>query len=177
MFDLLVVVGEGGQVWIWCDVLGLFFVVLDMEDDVMFIILLIFVLIVLMNIILGLIMLVKNKGCDIGILCIMGLIEGVILWIFFLCGVFIGVLGMIVGVVLGVFLLLNVDYIMLVLNVLIGGNVWQFEVCGIYQLIVDLWVWDIFCVVVLLLVLFFIVMIFFVWCVVCMNFVEVLCYE
>ncbi|WP_309138097.1 FtsX-like permease family protein, partial [Escherichia marmotae] len=89
-----------------------FLAALDMEDDVMFIILSILVLIASMNITSGLIMLVKNKGRDIGILRTMGLTEGPVLRVFFLCGAFTGVIGTIAGVALGVALSLNVDHIM-----------------------------------------------------------------
>jgi lipoprotein-releasing system permease protein len=50
-----------------------------------------------MNIISGLIMLVKNKGRDIGILRTMGLTEGSVLRVFFICGAFTGVIGTIAG--------------------------------------------------------------------------------
>ena len=56
----------------------------------MFIILSVLVLIAAMNIISGLVMLVKNKGRDIGILRTMGLTEGSIMRVFFLCGALIG---------------------------------------------------------------------------------------
>jgi lipoprotein-releasing system permease protein len=68
----------------------------------MFVILSILVLIAAMNIISGLIMLVKNKGRDIGILRTMGLTEGSVMRVFFICGASIGVLGTIFGVILGV---------------------------------------------------------------------------
>ena len=72
---------------------GSFLRALDIEDNVMFIILSILVLIAAMNIVSGLIMLVKNKGRDIGILRTMGLTEGSILRMFFICGAFTGVIG------------------------------------------------------------------------------------
>ena len=53
----------------------------------------ILVLIAAMNIVSGLIMLVKNKGRDIGILRTMGLTEGSVLRIFFMVGSLIGVSG------------------------------------------------------------------------------------
>ncbi len=59
----------------------------------MFIILSILVLIAAMNIISGLIMLVKNKGRDIGILRTMGLTEGAVLRVFFICGASTGLVG------------------------------------------------------------------------------------
>jgi lipoprotein-releasing system permease protein len=51
------------------------------------------VLIATMNIVSGLIMLVKNKGRDIGILRTMGLSEGAVLRVFFICGAAVGVAG------------------------------------------------------------------------------------
>ena len=67
----------------------------------MFVILSILVLIATLNITSGLVMLVKNKGRDIGILRTMGLTEGTILRVFFLCGAGIGVIGTVIGVILG----------------------------------------------------------------------------
>ena len=52
----------------------------------MLIIMGILVLIATMNIVSGLIMLVKNKGRDIGILRTIGLSEGAVMRIFFICG-------------------------------------------------------------------------------------------
>ena len=101
---LLQAAGEGAQAWNWRDSSGSFLAALDMEDDVMFVILSVLVLIASMNITSGLIMLVKNKGRDIGILRTMGLTEGAVLRVFFLCGAFTGVIGTIAGVVLGVLL-------------------------------------------------------------------------
>ncbi len=43
-------------------------------------------------------MLVKNKGRDIGILRTMGLTEGSVLRVFFICGAFTGIVGTIAGV-------------------------------------------------------------------------------
>ena len=55
---------------------------LDLERRVMFIILSLIVLIAAMNIISGLVMLVKNKGRDIGILRSLGLTRSSILRVF-----------------------------------------------------------------------------------------------
>ena len=77
--DILAVSGSGTLIWTWRDSAGSFLRALSVEDNVMFVILSILVLIASMNIISGLIMLVKNKGRDIGILRTMGLTEGSIL--------------------------------------------------------------------------------------------------
>ncbi|MBT0780925.1 lipoprotein-releasing ABC transporter permease subunit [Paracoccus sp. pheM1] len=174
---LLQAAGERAQVWTWRDASGSFLAALDMEDDVMFIILSILVLIASMNITSGLIMLVKNKGRDIGILRTMGLTEGSVLRVFFLCGAFTGVIGTIAGVALGVALSLNVDHIMAALNALTGGNAWQPEVRGIYHLTAELRAWDIFRAAALSLALSFVVTIFPARRAARMNPVEALRYE
>ncbi|MFN6978156.1 MAG: ABC transporter permease, partial [Gemmobacter sp.] len=83
---LLRAAGNSALVWTWRDSAGSFLRALTIEDNVMFVILSILVLIAAMNIVSGLIMLVKNKGRDIGILRTMGLTEGSVLRVFFLCG-------------------------------------------------------------------------------------------
>ncbi|MRX51121.1 lipoprotein-releasing ABC transporter permease subunit [Paracoccus sp. S-4012] len=131
---LLEVAGEGAQVWTWRDSSGAFLRALDIEDDVMFVILSVLVLIAAMNITSGLIMLVKNKTRDIGILRTMGLTEGSVLRVFFLCGAFTGVIGTLAGVILGVLLSLNVSTIMAAINWFSGGGAWDASVRGIYEL-------------------------------------------
>ncbi len=150
----------GSVVWTWRDASGSFLSALDMEDDVMFVILSVLVLIASMNITSGLIMLVKNKGRDIGILRTMGLTEGAILRVFFLCGAFTGVIGTIAGVILGVLLALNIDSIMAGINWLTGGGAWDPAVRGIYRLPAELRGIDIAKAVGLSLVLSFLVTIF-----------------
>ena len=90
---LLQAAGTGALVWNWKDASSSFLSALDIEDDVMFVILSVLVLIAAMNITSGLVMLVKNKGRDIGILRTVGLTEGAVLRVFFLCGASIGTVG------------------------------------------------------------------------------------
>lgn len=174
---LMEAAGQGAQVWTWQDASGSFLSALDMEDDVMFVILSVLVLIASMNITSGLIMLVKNKGRDIGILRTMGLTEGAVMRVFFLCGAFTGIIGTIIGVILGVLLALNVDSIMALLNTITSGGAWQPEVRGIYRLPAELRAWDIFRAVGLSLLLSFIVTIFPARRAARMNPVEALRYE
>ncbi|AMY68488.1 lipoprotein releasing system transmembrane protein LolE [Frigidibacter mobilis] len=100
----------------------------------MFIILSILVLIAAMNITSGLIMLVKNKGRDIGILRTVGLTEGSVLRVFFLCGTFTGVIGTAMGVVLGCMFAIWIDPIFSFVNYVAGGGVWDPSIRGIYNL-------------------------------------------
>ena len=93
--------GPRALLWTWRDASGAFLQALDAERRVMFIILSMVVLIAALNIISGLVMLVKNKGRDIGILRTMGLTQGSVMRVFFLCGSLIGVVGTLLGVILG----------------------------------------------------------------------------
>jgi len=77
----------------------------------MFMILTLIVLVAALNIISGLIMLVKDKGSDIAILRTMGASSGSIMRIFFMTGAAIGIVGTFAGVGLGVLVCLNVESI------------------------------------------------------------------
>ncbi|WP_135448961.1 MULTISPECIES: lipoprotein-releasing ABC transporter permease subunit [Tabrizicola] len=126
--------GPSALLWTWKDSSGAFLRALDIEDNVMFVILSVLVLIATMNIVSGLIMLVKNKGRDIGILRTVGLTEGSVLRVFFICGAFTGVIGTLAGVILGCVTALNIDQIMSFLNWLNGAEVWDPSIRGIYSL-------------------------------------------
>jgi len=120
--------------WTWRDSAGSFLRALTIEDNVMFVILSVLVLIAAMNIVSGLIMLVKNKGRDIGILRTMGLTEGSILRVFFICGAATGLAGTLLGVILGCLFALYIDPIFSLVNYLSGGGVWDPSIRGIYAL-------------------------------------------
>jgi lipoprotein-releasing system permease protein len=79
-----------------------FYNTLQVERNVMFIILTLIVLVAALNIISGMIMLVKDKGRDIGILRTMGATRGAIMRVFFITGASIGVVGTLAGLLLGV---------------------------------------------------------------------------
>ena len=174
---LLAVAGEQAMLWTWKDSSAAFLSALDIEDDVMFVILSIVVLVATMNITSGLVMLVKNKGRDIGILRTMGLSEGSVLRIFFLCGAFTGIVGTLVGVALGSLIALNIDQIMSAVNWLSGSPVWDPSIRGIYRLPAKLQAWDVTRAVGLSLVLSFLVTIFPARRAARMNPVEALRYE
>jgi len=88
-----------------------FFSALEVERNVMFMILTLIVLVAALNIISGLIMLVKDKGRDIAILRTMGASRGAVLRIFLMTGAAIGVSGTVAGVVLGIVVCLNIESI------------------------------------------------------------------
>ncbi|MCU9849641.1 lipoprotein-releasing ABC transporter permease subunit [Defluviimonas sp. WL0024] len=169
--------GDGTILWTWRDSSGAFLNALDIEDDVMFLILALVVMIAALNITSGLVMLVKNKGRDIGILRTMGLTEGSVLRVFFLCGAFTGVIGTLAGVVLGCVIALNIDAIMSAINWMTGGGAWDPSIRGIYRLPAELRAWDLGRAVGLSLLLSFLVTIFPARRAARMNPVEALRYE
>ena len=169
--------GAQALLWTWRDSAGGFLRALQIEDNVMFIIMSIIVLVAAMNIVSGLIMLVKNKGRDIGILRTMGLTEASILRIFFMCGAFTGIVGTAAGVILGCLFALYIDPIFSLVNYLAGGGVWDPAIRGIYALPAKLQLNDVLSAVALSLGLSFVVTIFPARRAARMNPVEALRYE
>src|ERR1700747_106817 len=88
-----------------------FFNALQVERNVMFLILTMIVRVTALNIISGLIMLVKDKGSDIAILRTMGSSQGSFMRIFLITGAAIGVVGTIVGFLVGMLICLNIESI------------------------------------------------------------------
>ena len=169
--------GPDAMLWSWRDSAGAFLRALDVEDNIMFVILSILVLIAAMNIVSGLIMLVKNKGRDIGILRTMGLTEGSVLRVFFLCGAFTGIVGTVAGVAFGCLFALYIDPIFAVVDRIMGGNIWDPSIRGIYALPAKLQFGDVMSAVALSLGLSFVVTIFPARRAARMNPVEALRYE
>ena len=141
--DLLQAAGPRAQLWSWKEASGNFLRALQIEDNVMFIIMSILVLIAAMNIISGLVMLVKNKGRDIGILRTMGLSEGAIMRIFFICGAGTGLIGTGFGVILGCLFAIYIDTIFSLVNYLAGGGVWDPSIRGLYTIPAELYLSDV----------------------------------
>jgi lipoprotein-releasing system permease protein len=88
-----------------------FFNALQVERNVMFLILTMIVLVAALNIISGLIMLVKDKGSDIAILRTMGASQGSIMRIFLITGSAIGVVGTLAGFLVGLVIAMNIESI------------------------------------------------------------------
>ncbi len=104
-----------------------FFGALQVERNVMFLILTLIVLVAALNIISGLIMLVKDKATDIAILRTMGATRGAIMRIFFMSGAAIGVVGTLAGFLLGLVVTLNVERIRQFISWLTNTNLFPAE--------------------------------------------------
>jgi lipoprotein-releasing system permease protein len=105
-----------------------FFNALQVERNVMFLILTMIILVAALNIISGLIILVRSKSRDVAILRTMGATRGAVMRIFFLTGATIGVLGTVLGFVLGLTFALNIETLRGWLERLTGTDLFAAEI-------------------------------------------------
>jgi len=103
--------GDGFTLTDWRQRNQTFFTVLEVERTVMFIILSLIVLVAALNIISGLMMLVKDKGRDIAILRTMGATKGAMMRVFLITGASIGFVGTLAGLVIGIVFCWNIEAI------------------------------------------------------------------
>ncbi|MGH6736290.1 MAG: lipoprotein-releasing ABC transporter permease subunit [Methyloceanibacter sp.] len=115
-----------------------FFTALQVERNVMFLILALIVLVAALNIISGLIMLVKDKSRDIAILRTMGTTRAAVMRIFFITGASIGIVGTIAGFALGVLVCLNIDRIRAFVGWLTDTELFPAELYYLSQLPADM---------------------------------------
>ncbi|MGE0006611.1 MAG: lipoprotein-releasing ABC transporter permease subunit [Parvibaculaceae bacterium] len=135
---LLDAAGPGFDLQTWQNRNKAFFSALSVERNVMFLILTLIILVAALNIISGLIMLVKDKGHDIAILRTMGASSGSVQRIFFMTGAAIGVAGTAAGFLLGLVICLNVENIRQLIGRLSGTDVFNPELYYLSQLPADM---------------------------------------
>jgi lipoprotein-releasing system permease protein len=102
-----------------------FFGALEVERNVMFIILTLIVLVAALNIVSGLIMLVKDKSEDIAILRTMGATSGAIMRVFLITGASIGIAGTIAGFALGLVFAANIQSIQEFVSWMLNRQLWD----------------------------------------------------
>ncbi|KRA27061.1 lipoprotein-releasing ABC transporter permease subunit [Brevundimonas sp. Root608] len=120
--------GPGGVVSDWRDRLAAFWGALKVERVAMSIILGLVVAIAALNIISGIVMLVKNKTRDVAILRTVGASQMSMLRVFFVAGAAIGVAGTATGLFLGLVFCLNIGPIQHFLEALLGVQLFNADV-------------------------------------------------
>ncbi|MEM0945224.1 MAG: ABC transporter permease, partial [Pseudomonadota bacterium] len=118
---------SGGFFSTWQDTNGAFITALKVEANVMFFVLSLIFLIVALNIVSGLIMLVKEKTRHIGIMRTYGMRRGAIMRVFFIAGSAIGVVGTVLGVVGGILFTVYIHEIQGAVEWVTGTSVWDPE--------------------------------------------------
>ena len=154
-----------------------FFNALQVERNVMFLILTLIVLVAALNIISGLIMLVKDKGGDIAIMRTMGATQGAIMRIFLITGASIGVTGTLIGFLFGTLVCLNVESIRQFISWLTNTELFSPELYFLSKLPADMDVGETTAVVVMALALSFIATLYPSWRAARLDPVEALRYE
>jgi len=112
--------------------------VLEVERNMMFIILSVIVVVAAFNIISGLIMLVKDKGREIGILRTMGASQGAIMRVFLITGGSIGVVGTLAGAALGILFCWKIDEVRQFVAWLTNTNLFNPEIYYLTRLPADI---------------------------------------
>jgi lipoprotein-releasing system permease protein len=143
----------------------------------MFLILTLIVLVAAFNIASSLIMLVKSKGRDIGILRTMGATQGSIMRVFLITGAAIGVIGDLVGFLVGLVVCLNIESIRQFLSWLTNTEIFTPELYFLSKLPADLDVGETTAVVVMALALSLLATLYPSWRAARLDPVEALRYE
>jgi lipoprotein-releasing system permease protein len=154
-----------------------FFNALQVERNVMFLILTLIVVVAAFNIASSLIMLVKDKGRDIGILRTMGASQGAIMRVFLITGAAIGVVGDLVGFLLGLVVCLNIESIRQFMSWLTNTELFSPELYFLSRLPAELDVGETMAVVVMALALSLLATLYPAWRAARLDPVEALRYE
>ncbi len=102
-----------------------FFAAVQVEQNVMFLILTLIIVVAAFNVVSSLIMMVKDKTRDIAVLRTLGAGRGAIMRIFLMCGASVGVTGTVLGTVLGVVFCLNIERLRLALQSATGTTLFD----------------------------------------------------
>jgi lipoprotein-releasing system permease protein len=120
--------GTEVQIVDWTQSNNSFFAAVQVEQNVMFLILTLIILVAAFNVISSLIMMVKDKTRDIAVLRTLGAGRGAVMRIFLMCGASVGFTGTVVGLVLGVLFCWNIETIQHWVEAITGTSVFNPEV-------------------------------------------------
>jgi lipoprotein-releasing system permease protein len=154
-----------------------FFNALQVERNVMFLILMLIVLVAALNIVSGLIMLVKDKSGDIAILRTMGATQGAVMRVFLITGASIGVVGTLTGFIVGTLVCLNVESIRQFLSWLTSTELFSPELYFLSRLPAEMDAGETFAVLIMALVLSLLATLYPSWRAARLDPVEALRYE
>jgi lipoprotein-releasing system permease protein len=169
--------GPLARVLTWQDMNSSLFGALEVERNVMFLILTLIILVAALNIVSGLIMLVKDKGGDIAILRTMGATRGSVMRVFFISGASIGVFGTIFGLIIGVVFCANIEEIRQFLSSLTGTTLFNPEIYFLSRMPAEMYTSDVVSVVGMALGLSFLATLYPSWRAARLDPVEALRYE
>src|SRR6185295_1532459 len=139
----------------WQNINSAFFEAVQVERNVMFLILSLIILVAALNIVSGLIMLVKDKSADIAILRTMGATRGAVMRVFLIAGMSIGVSGTLLGLLLGVLFCWNLESLRQGLSKLTGTPLFDPTIYLLSRIPADLDFWQVTSVVMMALALTF----------------------
>ena len=124
-------VGYQFPVFSWKVEKAAYFGALNTERGMMMIIMLILIMITSLNIITGVVMLVKNKTRDIAILRTIGTGRGSVMRVFIMIGAMLGLTGALIGAALGVAVVLNINIVEDAISFIIGRPLFPPTVYGL----------------------------------------------
>lgn len=150
---------------------------LQVERVTMFLILTLIILVAALNVISGLIMLVKEKGPDIAIMRTMGASKGAIMRIFFIAGASVGVTGTILGLILAMIFLANIEGVRQFLSWMLGVRLFDPAVYYLSRLPAEVDPYEVVAVVAMALTLSFLATLYPSWRAARLDPVEALRYE
>lgn len=161
--EISLALGPEYEIIDWQEANSSFVNALKVERNVMFLILTLIILVASLNIISGMVMLVKNKGKEIAILRTMGATRGAIMRIFFICGSSIGVFGTLLGFLLGLGFSLNIENIRRWLESAFNTELFSAEIYYLTKLPADVQADDVLLVVIMSLTLSFLATLYPAW--------------